>query len=475
MAPPEVTTTRRGCRAVSRWPGSSPIPPPGPLRTLAWATLTNTVGMGLWVAGSALFLTRSIGLSTHSVGVGLTIAALVGLIASVPFGRLADRRDPRTLRAVLQLLQAVVAASYLLVDSVASFIVVAVCSALLATGNLAVRAALVAAVGGAAGRVHAFAILRAVANLGTSVGAALAGLALVADTRAAYQLLVLGNAGTFALSAMLIMRLPPFPPGSVPAAPKRGLGPALRDAPFVAVGATSAVLSLHSVVLTLIIPLWVVSHTAAPTVMVAAVLVTNTVLTVLLAVRLSRGAQTATPAAQTMRRAGLALAAAMLLFSGTSALPAGPTIALLLVAATVYTLGDLWHAVSGTGLAYDLAIPEFVGEYQGAAALLNGLAGAVGPALLTLLILDGGRLGWVALALLFAVTGLFTPRLTRWAVLSRRPLAPTPEHPPVPAGGGSASQERKVRKNGYHRIMMSFPDVLRTGIALKIFKPHDRV
>ncbi len=435
MAPQEVTLTRT-VAGVSRWPGSSPIPPPGPLRTLAWATLTNTMGMGLWVAGSALFLTRSVGLSTRSVGVGLTIAALVGLVASVPFGRLADRRDPRTLRAVLQLLQAVVAASYLLIDSVASFVVVAVLSALLATGNLAVRAALVAAVGGPQGRVRAFATLRAVANLGTGVGAVLAGLALVADTRAAYQLLVLGNAATFALSAMLVMRLPPFPPESVPAAPKGGLGPALRDAPFIAVSATSAVLSLHSVVLTLIIPLWVVSHTAAPTVMVAAILVTNTVLTVLLAVRLSRGAQTATPAARTMRRAGLTLAAAMLLLAGTSALPTGPTIALLLVATTVYTIGDLWHAVGGTGLAYDLATPEFVGEYQGVAGLLNGLAGAVGPALLTLLILDGGRLGWVALALLFAVTGLFAPRLTQWAVSTRHPTAPTPEHPPVPAGGG---------------------------------------
>lgn len=421
---------------MSRWSGSSPIPPPGPLRALAWATLTNTVGVGLWVAGSALFLTRSVGLSTRSVGVGLTIAALVGLFTSVPFGQLADRRDPRTLRAVLQLLQAVVAASYLLVDSVTAFIVVAVLSALLATGNLAVRASLVAAVGGPAGRIHAFATLRAVANLGTGVGAALAGLTLIADTRAAYQLLVLGNAATFALSAILIMQLPPFPPRSVPVAPKRGFGPALRDAPFIAVGATSAVLSLHSVVLTLIIPLWVVSHTTAPTVMVAAILVTNTLLTVLLAVRLSRSAQTATPAARTMRRAGLTLAVAMLLLAGTSTLPTGPTIALLLVATTVYTIGDLWHAVGGTGLAYDLATPEFVGEYQGVAGLLNGLAGAVGPALLTLLILDGGRLGWVALALLFAVTGLFAPRLTQWAVSTRRPAAPTPQRPPVPAGGG---------------------------------------
>ncbi len=37
------------------------------------------------------------------------------------------------------------------------------------------------------------------------------------------------------------------------------------------------------------------------------------------------------------------------------------------------------------------------------------------------------------------------------------------------------AQEREVRKTGYHRIMMSFPDVSRTDIALKTFKPHDRV
>lgn len=68
------------------------------MRTLAWATLVNTVGMGLWSAGAVLFLTRNAGLSPESVGLGLTIAALVGLSASVPLGNLADRWDPRSLR-----------------------------------------------------------------------------------------------------------------------------------------------------------------------------------------------------------------------------------------------------------------------------------------------------------------------------------------------------------------------------------------
>ncbi|MEU3453681.1 hypothetical protein ABZ671_08770 [Micromonospora sp. NPDC006766] len=93
------------------------IPPPGQLRTLSLATLANTVGSGLWLAEAALYLTRDVGLSPASVGAGLTVAGLVGLSASVPLGGLADRRDPRTLRAILQVCQAVVAAAYLLVGS----------------------------------------------------------------------------------------------------------------------------------------------------------------------------------------------------------------------------------------------------------------------------------------------------------------------------------------------------------------------
>ncbi|MFG1873009.1 MFS transporter [Micromonospora arborensis] len=408
-----------GTRARIRggWRSLSPLPPPGRLRTLSLATFANTVGLGLWVTGAALYLTRSVGLSPTEVGLGLTIAGLVGLTASVPLGGLADRRDPRTLRAVLQLAQAAVAAAYLLVGSFPTFLLVASLDALLASGNLAVRAALVAAVGGPEGRVHAFATLRAVANLGVAVGAGLAGFALLADTGWAYRLLVLGNVATYLISAALIMRLPSFPPARRPFRPTPGR--ALRDGRFLAVAGASAVLSLHWVALTLVLPLWVVTRTDAPPVTVSAVLLVNTLLTVLLAVRLSRGARHALPAAATMRRAGLVLAAGMLLWAATSAVPTPAAIGLLLAATVIYTVGDLWHAGAGAALAYDLAAPDAIGAYQGVDALLAGLARAAGPALLTWLILDGGPIGWLVLAGLLAVTGLAVPSLTRRALAGR--------------------------------------------------------
>ncbi|MGR6318471.1 MFS transporter [Micromonospora soli] len=402
---------------------ASPIPPPGRLRTLALATLANTAGSGLWLAGAALYLTRDVGLSPAAVGAGLTVAGLIGLTASVPLGGLADRRDPRTLRALLQVCQAVVAAAYLLVDSFPVFLAVAVLDALLTSGNLAIRAALVSAVAGPQGRVHAFATLRAVANLGIAVGTALAGFALAADTHVAYQVLVAGNATTYLLSAALLLRLPAYPPGTGGdrgarrGASRRG-GP-LRDGRFLAVSGASAVLALHLTTLTLVVPLWTVTRADAPPPVVSAVLLTNTVLTVLLAVRLSRGAASAAPAARQLRRAGLVLAAATPLYAATAGLPILPAVALLLVATAVWTLGDLWHGSAAAGLAYDLAPPDAIGAYQGADGLLAGLARAVGPALLTLLVLDGGVPGWLALGGLFAAVGLAAPALTRWALANR--------------------------------------------------------
>jgi hypothetical protein len=47
------------------------------------------------MTGSAVFVTRSVGLSAAQVGLGLTIAGAVGLGAGVPAGRAADRRGAR--------------------------------------------------------------------------------------------------------------------------------------------------------------------------------------------------------------------------------------------------------------------------------------------------------------------------------------------------------------------------------------------
>jgi hypothetical protein len=171
-------------------------------------------------------------------------------------------------------------------------------------------------------------------------------------------------------------------------------------------------MQLHSVVLGLVLPLWIATHPQVPRAMVSAVLVTNTVLTVLLTVRISRAARDAGTAARTLRRAGFVLAVAMLLYPTSAWFGTGGAIGLLLLATVVYTVGDLLHVTASAGLAYELAAPHELGQYQGVNGLVTGLAQAIGPALLTLLLLGDRPAGWAVLAVVFVAAGLVAPALT---------------------------------------------------------------
>jgi MFS family permease len=394
----------------------------GNLRTMALATLANTIGSGLWIASVAIYLTRYVGLTATQVGLGFSIAGLAGLVASMPLGHLADRRDPRSLRALIQLLQVLVALSYLLVGSFGWFVVVAVLESLLQVSNLTVRAALVSAVGGESGRVEAFAVLQSVGSIGIGAGAAVAALGLTIDSRAGYQAMVVANAATFLISAALLMRLPAFPPnpGQSPSRP----WDALRDFRFLAVSGVSAVLALHRPVLSLIVPLWIAQHTSAPRAAISAVLVVSTAMSVLFSVRVSRGVRTATTAAKALRRSGFALGAGMLLYAAAAGPPAPVAVALLVGATVIFAVGELHQSTAEASLAYELARPGALGQYLGANRLVTGLAFALGPVLLSTLVLDRpNATGWAGLTVIFVAAGLVAPLLVA-AAISRESSVP---------------------------------------------------
>ncbi|RQX13229.1 MFS transporter, partial [Micromonospora chalcea] len=111
------------------------LPEPGPSRTLALSTLVNTVGRGTWLTASALFLTRSVGLTVAEVGVALTLTALVSLVASTPMGYLADRLGPRGLQMAALLASAGCTAALVAVRSFPGFLAVGVLMALADAGT----------------------------------------------------------------------------------------------------------------------------------------------------------------------------------------------------------------------------------------------------------------------------------------------------------------------------------------------------
>ncbi|MFG2066068.1 MFS transporter [Micromonospora tulbaghiae] len=405
------------------------LPEPGPSRTLALSTLVNTVGRGTWLTASALFLTRSVGLSVTQVGVALTLTALVSLVASTPMGYLADRLGPRGLQMAALLASAGCTAALVAVRSFTGFLVVGVLMAVADAGTRGARGALIAGAVPPDQRVRTRAYLRAVTNVGISVGTVLAGFALAADTRGAYVTLILLDAATYVLAAAVLLRLPPVPPMPAPAHGPRLI--ALRDRPFLAFTVLDGLMSMHFSLINIALPLWIAGHTTAPKWLISACLLVNTVVVILFQVRASRGTEDLTGAGRAARRAGVLLAVACALFAAGGGVPVAAAVPLLLGGALVHVVGELWHAAAGWGISFGLAPAHAHGQYQGAYGMGMQLGSMVAPVVVTTLAIGWGVPGWLVLGVVFMLLGALVPPVVRWAARTR-PAAPEP----VPAAAG---------------------------------------
>ncbi|MFE9250061.1 MFS transporter [Streptomyces sp. NPDC007088] len=387
------------------------IPDSGPQRVLAASNFVYTVGSGLYLTAGVLYFTQAVHLPAGQVGAGLGVAGVLSLLLGVAVGRLADVRGARGIYAGTLLVQALATAGFLLADGFWAFLC-AVCAAGGAkSAGLAARSPLIRRHGGA--RPQEFrSYLRAVTNLGISLGALLAGWAVQVGTLPAYRLLVLGNAVAFVAAAVVLRLLPVSPPAPAAHGPR---GSALRDRPYLLLTALDGVMAIQFKVLTVAIPLWIVGFTTAPHWVVSATMLTGTVLVVAFQVRAGRGVVSPKAGGLAYRRAGLAFLLSCALVPLSAGVPAGIAVAVLLGAVVVHTAGELWHSAAGFEVSFALAPERATGQYLGVFGLGAGLAEAVGPALLIALCVSWGRPGWYVVGALFLVTGLLAPLAVRRA------------------------------------------------------------
>ena len=351
------------------------------------------------------------------MGVGLTIAGLLSLLVGIPAGHLADRRGAREILVCLYLLETLAMASFVLVHDVVTFVVAATAYTCTDKAANAVRQGLIAGAMPPDQRVSGRAYLRSVTNLGIGAGSLVAGVAIAIGTREAYVSMVLGDAVTYGLAALVILRLPRTPPAGVPAA--GGMLVALRDRPYVVVTALQGLLGMHYVLLEVGVPLWVDRYTKAPTWTVALVFVVNTACCVLFQVRMARTAVDVHSSAGAVRKGSLLLGGSCAIFALSSGRSAQVAVGVLLVAALVNVAGELLQAAGSWGLGFGLAPEHAQGQYQGLYA--TGFAGAqmLGPIVVTMTVIRYGPPGWLVLGAFFVVIGCLSVPAAAWAQRSR--------------------------------------------------------
>jgi MFS family permease len=389
------------------------------LRSLVVVTLVDSIGTGVFQSGSALFFTRSLGLSSTEVGVGLSLAAGLGLISTVPIGMLADRWGPRPTLIAIQIWRGGCFLLYAQAGGLSFFLVVACMLGLANQAAIPITQALIACIVGQRSRVHGMARIRAVHNLGVAVGAILS-LAVVADHPwLGYRGVVVIDGLSFWIAASLLWRLRASAPvpGVGRTSPWMALR-GLRDGWYAVVAGLNGAMTLHNTLLTVGIPLWIVAQTRAPHWTLAVVFLVNTGMAVLLQVGV---------AGRRLRDAGWALAGCAALAALGASVGAALAVVTILAAMVALTLGELWQSAAGWGLATELAPPEAQGTYLAVFSLGFTIQTVVGPALVTLLVLAHGQIGWAALGGALGVLSLAVkPVADRAAVRARARDHPSP-------------------------------------------------
>lgn len=400
-------------------------------RALILSSFVNRIGNGLFNAASVLYFTLVVHLPAARVGLGLTIAGLVGLLvgllAGLPAGDLADRHGPRAVMLLTLAVQTAAMVSFVFVHSWAAFTLIATLDLLAASANNAARGALIARVGGA--RPAAFrAGLRTFVNLGVVLGTVGAGFAVQIDTRAAYTALILGNALSYVGCALLLLRVPDQPPLPRPERQRRWA--VLADRPFVCFVALDGAMGLQYQAVSLLLPIWISAHTHAPRWTVAAVFAVSSGVCVLTQTRIGTRVETPGQGGRALRRAGLLFLVSCPLMALSADVPVRVVPLLLLAAVVVHSLGEVWQSSAGFALGFGLAPEHAQGQYQGLLGLGFDTGQALAPVLLTGVCLSLGQAGWVLLGGFLAALGTAGPPLARWAGRTRSALPAPPSAPP---------------------------------------------
>ncbi len=388
-------------------------------RRVLVAGLIDALGTGMFLPLTVAYLTRVVGLSPMQIGLGLAIAGSAAVAAAPISGALVDRFDARAVVLGCFSISALGFVTYTVVGSFGGFVALAVVLQLASRMDRPAVAALVLGVSSDSTRVGSLAWQQTSRNLGYGVGGLLAGLAMLPDGRWPFVVLLAANAASYAVAGALVWRLSPIRPVTVEPGHRAGYREVLRDRPFVGLALLNVVVALYDSLLLVAMPLWLLSRTSAPLALTGLLFTLNTVLVVLLQVRTARRVAARGGISVAYRVSALSFLVACVVFALAAGASTPVAVVLLVIAVAALTRGELESSAGEWFLSVELAPPHLRGRYLGLFKSSMALQQAIGPLIVTAALVHGGRMGWIALALVLAAAALASRRLAAHA-MSRR-------------------------------------------------------
>jgi hypothetical protein len=412
-------------RLMTTWLAKAPRDPRE--RRLLAASLADALGTGLFLPLSVIYLTRVVGLSPTRVGLGLTIAGIIAVAAPPMSGALLGRFDARKVVLACFAASACGFLAYIAVGSFASFLGVAIVVQFASRTERPATAVLALGVTPRRRQVDVLAWQYSLRNLGYGVGGLLAALALLVHGKAPFVVLLAANAASYVGAGLLVMRLPAVRPPERAEGHATGYGDVIRDRAYLSLALLNVIMALHDSLLVVAMPLWIVTHTKAPLPLTGLLFALNTVLVVVLQVRTTRNMAAPGGIARGYRTAAVSFVLACGAFALAAGAPDFAAIVLLVVALGALTSAELVTSAGEWFLSVQLSPAGLRERYVSVFKTSMAVQQAVGPALVTAVLVGWGRLGWLALALLLA-GGTLASRQLAAREFGRR-VSPTPEAP----------------------------------------------
>jgi MFS family permease len=406
----------------------------GPRRVLGLNALVDAFGSGLALVCQPFFYLHVAHLSAARFAVLLAAGGLAELAGAVPAGALAGRIGVWRYAMATRVLRAV---GYLLIASAPPFWGLLGCSvavgALRAGGN-GLNQSLTASVIGEADRGEAVAVVRALYNLGFLAAGGVAAVLLSSNSGGVLVAAMVVNALSFLAGAALLSRIRPRGGAVVPG--RRMDFSVLRDVGYLVLCAAATAFASSQLVLTVALPLLVVRTGNVAPAVVAAVVIGNTVLVVLLQYRFARPARAVGGALRGLRRATGCFAVMAALLALAQGAPAGLATLAVALAGLFLTVGEMLESPAWWTLSYELAPAGRTDEYLAAFDLNFAALNIVGPPVLVLVVYRGWP-GWTGYVLgMMAATAVAHAVVRSAAAPVRTPVG---RHRLTTAGGRSAS------------------------------------
>lgn len=391
-------------------PGTTPD-----IRRWVVIAVVDALGTGLALPIVVLYFTQQVGLPTEQVGLGIGAASALGMAAIPLTGMLADRIGPKKVVVAAFLIACLGSASYLVVDNLA-YLVAALFVAQFADGpGRAAKMTFVAQLAHGATRTGLLALNHTIRNIGFGLGGLLAAGALLVDERVGLRVPIVINAVSFLVAGLLAVTIrgrDDISPRQRPA--RKGYDGVLKDWRYLMFATLNGLIHLHASAFTIALPIWVAEHTSAPEAVVGMLFALNTVLVVLLQMRVSSGVTGPGHVGPVYRRAAAAMLFAALIYTAASHGGSQWAVVALVIGVVAHTVAELYGTAGELAVSVGLADDERLARYLSVYTLADAAQRAVGPVVVTILMARATELSWGILAATVGLCCLLT------AVLANR-------------------------------------------------------